>query len=579
MSAWPSVSIVIPTYQRRDVVCDAVRALGRADYAGSLEIVVVVDGSTDGTAEALHGVDCRFPLKIVETPNRGAGAARNRGAAEASGDVILFVDDDMICDPNIVEEHARSYREGADAVIGDVHLDPGSPPGFLTDSTERWLEASRAPATLTPFDVFTGQLSIRRSVFEALGGFDESYTAASAFSSEDSDLGVRLFAAYDVRRNPAAISRQRFVVGVREFVDRGRAAAAGHLRFARKHPRFSRELLELNRARKPMVRFVYRPLSRIPFIPSILSLAAVLTAELALKTRFRSSRMVARLVTAARCVGYWSAVRAGGGLPESDKLLVLGYHAIEDQSDDPVLAPYGVPPAELARHIDSLADRGFSFVGPDALAAFIRDGAPFPSRAVLLTFDDGYCDLLAIAREVLRPRGIQAIAFAVTATGSDTNEWDQRVGARRIKLLRKEELRELAAMGIEIGSHSRTHRQLPLLGDTERRSETAGSADDLVAGGIARPRFFAFPYGDRDAPSMQSVEDAGYLAAVGAEPGRVNARSNRFDLRRVIIRADDRGWRFRLKTAAPAAFQRISDMGERAGWALSRLRRRLVGAR
>jgi glycosyltransferase involved in cell wall biosynthesis len=54
--AWPSFSIVIPTYQRREVVCSAVRALAETDYPGDRELIVVVDGSTDGTAASLNDI-------------------------------------------------------------------------------------------------------------------------------------------------------------------------------------------------------------------------------------------------------------------------------------------------------------------------------------------------------------------------------------------------------------------------------------------------------------------------------------------------------------------------------------------
>jgi glycosyltransferase involved in cell wall biosynthesis len=70
----PSISIIVPTYERRDVVCDVVRALCEVDYAAPVEIIVVVDGSSDGTAAALAGLECRSPLRIIEQDNYGAAA-------------------------------------------------------------------------------------------------------------------------------------------------------------------------------------------------------------------------------------------------------------------------------------------------------------------------------------------------------------------------------------------------------------------------------------------------------------------------------------------------------------------------
>jgi len=555
----PSLSVVIPTYQRRDAVCDAVRALTRTDYAGAVELIVVIDGSTDGTAPALAAIACPFPVKIIEQRNAGAASARNGGAAGAVNDVILFLDDDMIADPSLLDEHARLHQDGADAVIGNTPIHPASPAGFLPESIARWIASTSVKSPLSPFDVFSGQLSVRRSVFEELGGFDTAFTSAAAFGNEDADFGVRLLARHDVRHNPAAISRQLYVITPRQFMARARRAVAADLHFVRKHPDLARQLFEQKGYSRPVTRFVYRPLARVPLLPQILAWLAVEVAELALKTPLRSSRTVARFFSGARALTYWSALRDSGWLPLSDRLLVLCYHAIEDQSGDPVLAPYGVPPEEFARQLDSLTNRGFSFVSPDQVAAFLGAGAPLPARSVLLTFDDGYASLLGTARDVLQPRGIPALVFVVSAMESATNEWDQAYGAQRVKLLAPKQLRDLAGLGVEVGSHSRSHREMPLLDSPVQQEEAAGSANDLVAQGLPRPRFFAYPFGYADDASKAAVRQAGYGAAFGCRAGRVVARgSDRFSLPRVIILAPDRGWRFRMKLGAPRLFANLA---------------------
>ena len=244
-SDWPSFSIVIPTFQRRDVVCDAARALAATRYRGKIELIVIVDGSTDGTADALRAIDMPFPVNVVEQPNGGASAARNRGAALARSDILLFLDDDMIAEPDLIEQHARLHREGANAVIGNAPIHPGSPAGFLPESVARWIASTKVNSPLSPFDIFSGQLSVRRSIFEKLGGFDTAFTTAAAFGNEDADFGVRLLAAGDVRHNPAAISRQLYVVSAREFMERARRAVAADLLFVRKHPQLARQLFDV----------------------------------------------------------------------------------------------------------------------------------------------------------------------------------------------------------------------------------------------------------------------------------------------------------------------------------------------
>src|SRR4051812_1096040 len=108
------------------------RALCALDYSGPLEIIVVVDGSSDGTEAALSLIACPFPRKLIVQPNLGLAAARNRGAAEATGDIILFLDDDMMAAPDLVRQHVRSHGDGAKVVMGDIPVDPASPDGFLT---------------------------------------------------------------------------------------------------------------------------------------------------------------------------------------------------------------------------------------------------------------------------------------------------------------------------------------------------------------------------------------------------------------------------------------------------------------
>jgi len=549
-------------------VCDTVRALGRTTYAGAVELIVVIDGSTDATADALAAIVSPFPVRIVEQSNDGAASARNRGAAIAASDIILFLDDDMIADPALLDEHARLHQTGADAVIGDTPIHPDSPAGFLPQSVARWIASTSVKSPLSPFDVFSGQLSVRRSVFEELGGFDTAFTRAAAFGNEDADFGVRLLARHDARHNPAAISRQMYVVTPRQFMGRARRAVAADLHFVRKHPELARELFERKGYSRPLTRFVYRPLARVPLLPGLIARLAVGIAELALKTPLRSSRTVARFFSGARSLAYWSALRASGWLPISDRILVLCYHAIEDQSDDPVLAPYGVPPGLFADQLASLTRRGFSFVTPGQLAAYLASDGPLPRRPVLITFDDGYESLFDLARNVLEPRGIPALTFAVTGMASATNEWDQAYGSGQVKLLAPDQLRDLAAFGVEIGSHSRSHLEMPLLDESKQLEEAVGSADDLVAHGLPRPRFFAYPFTFADDASKAAVRQAGYRAAFGGRVGWIDRNSDLFVLPRVMILASDRGWRFRMKVVAPRLFANLA-------WLLQGLRDRI----
>jgi glycosyltransferase involved in cell wall biosynthesis len=306
----PSFSIVIPTYERCDLVCDTVRVLGEQSYRGEFEVIVVVDGSTDGTTAALAKLGVPFPLSIIEQENGGAAHARNRGAAEASGDIILFVDDDMVCSPDLLEQHARLYRSGADAITGEITPRYAIPEDFQPRDLPRFAPPGTAvPATA--FDVFTGHLSVKRSVFDALGGFDEDYTARGGYGNEDLDFGARLLANYDVRISPAAITIHVGEVKAPQVLRRAKLLADADVRFAGKHPDLAGELFERRGASATMTRLLYRPIGRVPLLAPAIASIAMGIAHAALKTGVKSSRITTRLFSIAYGTSYWSQVSSG----------------------------------------------------------------------------------------------------------------------------------------------------------------------------------------------------------------------------------------------------------------------------
>lgn len=567
----PSFTMIVCTYKRRQMVCETVEAIGRIRYAGDFELVVIIDGSQDGTREALEAIELPFPYRVVWQENAGLGAARNRGAAEARHEILFFLDDDMVVTPELVEEHARCYREGADAVLGDIPLDGASPPGFLTDGIAIWSAASARETTmlekLRPFHVFGGQLSVRRSAFEAAGGFDTSFTANGNYGQEDADFGVRLLERFDVRFNPNAVSYHRYIVTPRENIGRAFKSGRSDMKFIRRHPSLSRELFEFHKIDKRTTRWVLKPLGRVPLLSRILAGAAWRLAALALATRHRYNPTVARIYYAAQQIAYWSAINRNGGYPDATSARVLCYHAIADHADDPTLATYSIAPQRFAQQIDSLLAGGYTFVTARDYLACRKGIITLPRRSLLLTFDDCYADLLDAARTVLKPRGIPALAFAVTAMPSGTNEWDQANGVRPLQLLDAAGLRELQALGIEIGAHSRTHRMMMGLPDSALKSETRGAADDLEAMGLPRPRFFAYPHGGRDRRSIAAVADAGYEAAFSLAFKDARERRNLFDVSRIQILGTDAPWRFHAKTRWP----RLTFLAARIAAPLRRL--------
>ncbi len=253
----------------------------------------------------------------------------------------------------------------------------------------------------------------------------------------------------------------------------------------------------------------------------------------------------------------------------STRLSVLAYHAIEDLSGDPLIEKYSVPPARFAKQLDYLRARGWNFVSLEQVMAAFDGGPSLPERAVLLTFDDAYADLLDTASPVLLERGIPAVAFAVAGQIGGTNAWDSENGATSLALLDAEGLREISRRGIEVGAHTVNHRVLTGLPADELEGEIAGAAEILEAAGLPRPRAFSYPYGRWDAEAAQAVRDAGYEVAFTVDRGIVQGGSDLHALPRTAVHVDDTPQKLHLKLAVSkwpriqAAMRHLAELRSR----------------
>src|SRR5215471_12914256 len=110
MSPTLKLSVVIPTYNRRELLSRTLQTVLHQHFpAEDYEVVVVVDGSTDGTIDMLRTFNPTCGFRVFNQPNRGQAAARNVGWKAALGELILFVDDDLMCDPTLLQEHTLAH--------------------------------------------------------------------------------------------------------------------------------------------------------------------------------------------------------------------------------------------------------------------------------------------------------------------------------------------------------------------------------------------------------------------------------------------------------------------------------------
>ena len=199
--AGPLFSVVMPTCNRRDALARALGAWERQLPADlPFELVVVDDGSSDGTAELLDGYGSdRFGLRAVRQDNAGPAAARNRALALAAGELVLFTGDDIEPDPHLLAEHRAGHDGAGDphvAILGLTHW----PDGAELTATMRHVDGVGAQQFSYHYfrdgaeydfrHFYTSNISVQRRLLELEpAGFCSEFPAA-AF--EDAELAYRL---------------------------------------------------------------------------------------------------------------------------------------------------------------------------------------------------------------------------------------------------------------------------------------------------------------------------------------------------------------------------------------------------
>lgn len=246
-------SVLIPTYNALASLKRCLAAL-QEQSCPDFEVIVVDDGSSDGTADYLAGLT--WPrLNAVHLPeNAGRSMARNRATEQAQAPLLIFLDSDMVVTPDFVAAHLAFHRQWGPGWIGQGRV-------IISHDTENptstpfspWTDASRAFFA-------TGNVSVARAALEKVGGFDQAFRH---YGWEDLELGLRLRQAglrsqpvpaavgyhleppFDLNDWPALIAKER-------------ARARGAWLFYQKHPclevRLMAQLTPLHRGLDALLR-------------------------------------------------------------------------------------------------------------------------------------------------------------------------------------------------------------------------------------------------------------------------------------------------------------------------------------
>ncbi|MFC1683172.1 glycosyltransferase, partial [Candidatus Zixiibacteriota bacterium] len=186
-------SIVIPTYNKLSYLRATLRSLQTLDYPqNSFEVVVVDDGSQDGTGNFLSAGHFDFRFKTVShKTNQGRSAARNSGLRLAKGRVVVFLDDDMSVVPEFLHAHLHEHDQVSKRVVlGNVCSTAEVTRTALIQYLDSRGVHKLKKGQQVPFRYFaTGNVSAERDLLLAGGLFDERF---KEFGGEDLELGYRL---------------------------------------------------------------------------------------------------------------------------------------------------------------------------------------------------------------------------------------------------------------------------------------------------------------------------------------------------------------------------------------------------
>jgi glycosyltransferase involved in cell wall biosynthesis len=282
-------TVIIPTHNRPDKLAATIAYLRRQDLASDYyEVVVVDDGSTPPVTlcESTAGPRCT----LVRLEGLERSVARNRGAAIAKGEVLIFVDDDTIVEPDFIQTHLAAHAEYPEALVVGANRLPDealiTPFGrFRQNLEQQSLPRGRGPTDIPNF--CTAQnMSVNRGVFRKLGGFEPSL-----ISAEDQDLALRHTSRGGriVFLPAAATIHDDTALDVRGYCKRTEWGSENMVRFCQRYPEWP-DNLERASVNGP-VRFGREPLGR----SLRKAMKQLLTFDLVLGVLFRAAAFIERV--------------------------------------------------------------------------------------------------------------------------------------------------------------------------------------------------------------------------------------------------------------------------------------------
>lgn len=193
MQEFPFVSVIIPAYNESLMLERTLPALNKINYKKDrYEIIVVDNGSTDGTEK----ISAKYNAKVILFPEgKTIAAVRNRGALEAKGDVLAFLDADCLVTENWLLNAVKSFKNGV-GVVGSKGLDPLYVSTWVQNCRSKIIRRSKEEPIYVDW-LSSVNMLLKKDLFDQVGGFDEKLETC-----EDADIGFRLNKITKILFNP-----------------------------------------------------------------------------------------------------------------------------------------------------------------------------------------------------------------------------------------------------------------------------------------------------------------------------------------------------------------------------------------
>ena len=530
------LSVIVPTFNRAERLRACLEALcEQSQPLRDVEVIIVVDGSTDGTREMLAQLKTPYALRVVEQSNQGQCAALNRGAEVAQGRYCLFLDDDIVATRHLLAEHLRSQNEKGGVVgIGQIAIrvpvrSDWFACGFARGWSEHYERLNQRTKRLTYEHCYGGNMSVPRSAFMAVGGFaldlPRGYDVELAYRLERYGLSF----VYIERAMGVEDERK----GLRELVADSENGGTASVEISRRHPPTLPLLMGTFSTIRPLERLLSRLLLALNIPALVLGRFGWILAK---------GPWAYRWYCFVHQYAYWRGVRRA--LPDRDTwrrlthgTSILMYHAF-GSSTEPA-SRFVIPGVRFARQMAWLKWMRYRVISLEEYLHCRRKHLLPPRRAVVITIDDGYEDNWTVAYPILHRYRFPATVFVVSQQmgGPYYSHIDSELNGR--SMLSWLQVKELTRGGIAIGAHTRTHPDLTQIPPQQAQVEIAGSKRDLEQELEIPIHVFSYPFGEYNEQVETQAEKAGFLGSCTVRSGLNIPITPLHGLRRVEIWGTD----------------------------------------